>query len=143
MLASDELHARFFLELCRDFAAQGRLQLLELRAGGRTLAMKCNIRAGDGLFYFKIAYDEEFARFSPGVQLEVEAVRLFHDDTDAQWIDSCADANNAMINRLWPDRRIVLTLVLVKGARGMLARPPGRSRAASGSQSYTWRRLTR
>ena len=33
--------------------------------------MKCNVLSGDAVFCFKIAHDETFARFSPGVQLEL------------------------------------------------------------------------
>ena len=51
-----------------QFRAAGRLQLLALTAGERTAALKCNLLAGDEVFCFKIAYDEAYARFSPGVQ---------------------------------------------------------------------------
>jgi hypothetical protein len=37
-------------------------------------------------------------------------------------MDSCASPNNAMINRLWPDRRAVATWALpATGPRGWLA----------------------
>ena len=94
-------HADFFREVCESFAAMGRLQLFELHGGERTVAMKCNLVASPGLFMFKIANDEELARFSPGVQMEVENVDKFH-ETDLDWIDSCASPENQMINRLWP-----------------------------------------
>ncbi len=63
-------HVRFFHEMCAAFAARGRLQLLALQAGDQTIAMKCNILAGPGTFYLKIAYEQSYARFSPGIQLE-------------------------------------------------------------------------
>ena len=78
--------------------------MLELRAGGRLVAMKCNLLAPPGAFAFKIAFDEEFSRFSPGVQLELENIEFFHRG-ELEWMDSCADPNNAMINRLWGERR--------------------------------------
>lgn len=118
-LGSSPAHAGFFREVCRAFAADGRLQLLTLSAAERTVAMKCNFSAGQGAFCFKIAYDEELARFSPGVQLERENVRVFHEARSERWQDSCADAENTMINRLWPDRRRMRTVVLAR--RGALA----------------------
>ena len=45
--------------------ARGRLMALTLRAGGRPIAVKLNLRSGDEWFAYKIAYDPEFARFSP------------------------------------------------------------------------------
>ena len=118
-LGSSPAHAEFFRDVCRAFAEHGRLQLLSLSAGNRTVAMKCNLTAGEGAFCFKIAYDEELARFSPGVQLERENIRVFHEGRNEQWQDSCADPENTMINRLWPDRRRIRTVVLAR--RGALA----------------------
>ncbi len=113
-LASDNGHAAFFTSICAALSEQGRLELLCLRAGDRRVAMKCNIYAGEGGFCFKIAYDEQLARFSPGVQLERENVRVFAENRDEWWQDSCADQENTMINRLWPDRRTLTTVVLAQ-----------------------------
>jgi CelD/BcsL family acetyltransferase involved in cellulose biosynthesis len=116
-------HAEFFRELCDRFAAQGRLQLLASSAGGRIVAMKVNVRSGGGLFCFKIAHDETLGRYSPGVQLEVETVSRFHGDRELAFMDSCAAPGNAMINRLWPDRRAITSTVLpTSGALGWAAR---------------------
>jgi CelD/BcsL family acetyltransferase involved in cellulose biosynthesis len=110
-LGSSPGHAAFFRAVCERFAAAGRLELLALAAGDRPLAMKCNLRAGEGVFCFKIAFDERFARYSPGVQSELENVERFHSG-EAAWMDSCADADNGMINRLWPDRRRISSVLL-------------------------------
>jgi len=104
-MGSEPEHEAFFRDLCRTFAGQSRLQLLALSVEDRTVAMKCNLTAGDGAFCFKIAHDERLGNFSPGVQLERENVKVFHDQRHEQWQDSCADPENEMINRLWPDRR--------------------------------------
>ena len=110
----------FFREVCRRFAASGRLQLLELSAGDSVVAMKCNLHAGEGSFAFKIAFEEEYARYSPGIQLELENIRAFH-DAGLKWMDSCADPDNQMINRLWADRRRLCTVVLARN--GPMAAP--------------------
>lgn len=122
-LASAPGHAAFFQAVCRSFAADGRLQLLALATDKRTVAMKCNLNAGEGTFCFKIAHDEAYGRFSPGVLLERENVRLFHDTRHERWQDSCADPQNAMINRLWPDRRTIRTTMLARrGVRSTASR---------------------
>jgi hypothetical protein len=124
VLAADPGHAAFFGEMCRAFAAQGRLQLLALQAGGQTVAAKCNLLAGDAIFCLKIAYDDQWSSLSPGILLEIDMLKVFHDETEADFIDSCADPNNAMINRLWPDRRELATYVLPAGSpKGRVARP--------------------
>ena len=104
-LASNDRHARFFEEVCLGFAGTGRLQLLALQVGERTVAMQCNLVAGEALFCFKVAYDEALARYSPGVQLELRAVDAFHAMSQVAWWDSCAAPDDELMNRLWPDRR--------------------------------------
>ena len=113
-------HGAFFHRLCEGFARRGRLQLLALRANGRAVAMKCNLRAGSHLYCFKIAYDDTFARFSPGMQLELANIDAFVADDSVQMADSCAEPNNQMINRLWADRRELITVAL--GAPGVVGR---------------------
>ena len=139
-LASDPGHAEFFRELCASFARAGRLQLLELGTADRPVAMKCNLRAADGLFSFKIAFDEDYARWSPGMQLEVENMYEF-DRTEAAWMDSCADPDNTMINRLWPGRRQLSTAVL--GAGGLRPREAAVAAVSRVSSSRLRHRLRR
>jgi CelD/BcsL family acetyltransferase involved in cellulose biosynthesis len=123
VLAAEAGHAAFFKEMCRGYADLGRLQLLELQAGGRTVAAKCNLIAGKGIFCLKIAYDEKWSSLSPGIQLEIAMLKFFHEESETLFMDSCADPNNAMINRLWPDRRTLSTFVLpAHGVRGRAAR---------------------
>lgn len=122
-LAADPAHAAFFREFCQAFADAGRLQMLSLAAGDRVMAMKCNLAADGALFCFKIGYDEELSRYSPGVQLERMNVQLFHERRDEEFMDSCAAPDNSMINRLWPDRRRIIHLVVSRdGRRSVVAR---------------------
>jgi CelD/BcsL family acetyltransferase involved in cellulose biosynthesis len=115
-------YADFFRQVCARFAAAGRLQLLVLSAAGADVAWKVNFVAGDTVYCFKIAYEERFARYSPGVQLELDFVEIFH-GTSSHWSDSCAAPDNEMINRLWPDRRSLATLLVpTGGARGAASR---------------------
>lgn len=124
MLAHDRGHTEFFLEMCRRFAARGQLQILALEGGGQTLAMKCNLNTGKAVFGLKIAYAPEWAGFSPGIQLELDSLSYFHYQTEAEIMDSCSDANNAMANRLLPDRRPIISLALpTDGPIGLLSQP--------------------
>lgn len=117
-LASAATSRTFFLATMRAAHAQGQLQMLALRLNGRPLAMKCNLRSGAGAFAFKIAFDEEFASYSPGVHLELENIRRLHESTDLHWMDSCATAKHFMINRLWLERRTIKTLLVATGKQG-------------------------
>jgi CelD/BcsL family acetyltransferase involved in cellulose biosynthesis len=109
-LGSHAGHAAFFREMCRGFAARGKLQLLCLQTDDRVVAAACNLIAGDVTFCFKVGFDEEFARFSPGIHLQAAYIERFHDAGTA-WADSCAVPFNAMINRLWQGRRRLQSVV--------------------------------
>ena len=93
--------------------------MLASRVDGKPVAMKCNFLAGRGSFAFKIAFDESYSHFSPGMLMEIENIRRFHAIPDIEWMDSCAVPSQAMINRLWPGRRIIQTVLVSTG------NPPG------------------
>jgi CelD/BcsL family acetyltransferase involved in cellulose biosynthesis len=105
----------FFVHWTSEAARRGRLMMLALAVDGRTVAMKCNALAGAASYAFKITYDEDYAHYSPGALLEMENIRRFHARGDLQWMDSCADPDNWMMNRIWPDRRRMASLVMPGG----------------------------
>lgn len=111
-LASREETRRFFEESALAAHRHGQLMMLGLFHKDRPIALKCNLFSGHGSFAFKIAFDEDFRRYSPGMLLEIENVRRLHDMREIAWMDSTAEAQHFMINRLWIDRRTVETLVV-------------------------------
>ena len=109
--------ALFFEDACEALAARGDLQLLSLRTGsGEPAAMAVNIRAGRTLSTWKIAYDERFATYSPGVQLTLDGFAAFH-ESGADLLDSCAVPGHVMAERLHADRRRVATVAVGLGSR--------------------------
>ncbi|WP_430514104.1 GNAT family N-acetyltransferase [Pannonibacter phragmitetus] len=74
-LASREATRRFAEGFAARLAAQDDLRLDRMRLDGRPLAMLAVIRAGGRAFAWKIAFDEGFARFSPGQHLALHAMR--------------------------------------------------------------------
>lgn len=111
-LASDPAHERFLRRAAAGFAARGRLRMLELRCGEQVVAALLCVVAGRTLFTLKIGYDETLASGAPGVLLLVDVASWFHAQADLDRVDSCADPDHPTINRLWPDRRPLVSLVL-------------------------------
>jgi CelD/BcsL family acetyltransferase involved in cellulose biosynthesis len=105
----------FFSRSALEAAKRGRLMMLALYCGEQPVAMKCNFLAREGSFAFKIAYDEAFARYSPGTLLELENIREFHRRPGLQWMDSCAAPEHFMVNRLWLDRRPLVDFITATG----------------------------
>jgi CelD/BcsL family acetyltransferase involved in cellulose biosynthesis len=120
-LSSRPEDAAMFKRICRSFDALGRLQLLTIRAGEQTLASNVNLLAGDCVFCFKIGFDEDWSRFSPGVQLMSANADFFHQNPSLKWMDSCAEPTNTMINRLWPDRRPIEVTAITGAGTGRAA----------------------
>jgi hypothetical protein len=118
-LARQEADRCFFHSLACEAHRRGRLQMLALLLDDRPIALKCNLLAGEGGYAFKIAFDEAFARYSPGVLLELFAIHKLHEQPGLAWMDSCAVPRHPMIDRLWLDRRTIQTLLISTG------RPPG------------------
>ena len=113
--------AAFFHAAVSGARGEGRLQLLRLDLGERPLAMLVNFLTPPGSFSFKTAFDEEHARFSPGVHIQRDNLAIL-DRPDIAWMDSCAAADHPMIDSLWAERRsIVRVTVPLAGARRRLA----------------------
>lgn len=113
-LASHPETLRFAHDMIHSGFEQGRVQMVGLFQRGEPIALKLNLISSSGGFSYKIAYNEEFAKLSPGVQLEVDHVRQFQ-GTGREWIDSCAVADHSMINRLWADRRTIQDVLISTG----------------------------
>ena len=114
-IASDESDQSYFRSIAKEAFRRGRLSMLALRLDGRPIAFKCDFHAWRGLFTFRIAFDENYARNSPGMLLEIENVRRLHARSQIEWVDSCNDSTNFMFNRLWLERRTILDVVVGAG----------------------------
>jgi CelD/BcsL family acetyltransferase involved in cellulose biosynthesis len=106
----------YFTAIARAAFARGQLRMLGIFLDGRPIALKCNLGAGRGSFAFKIAFDAGLARYSPGVQLEIDNIEALH-RSDVDWMDSCAVPQHPMIDRLWRERRTIQS-VLIGTRRG-------------------------
>ena len=114
-IACDEADRKYFVEVAKEGFRRGQLMMLALHVDGRPIAHKCNFLSGLGSFAFKIAFDEEYARYSPGVLLELENIRRLHAQSKVKWMDSCAGPSHPMFDRLWADRRTIQDVVVAAG----------------------------
>lgn len=115
-LASSASDTAFFRRMCAGMSATGHLELVALEAGRRTAAMECHLIEDRATFVIKIAYAADLHRYSPGYLLGVRVLDGF-DQQGLQLADSCASEDNVHINRFWPARRRIQTVLLPTGAR--------------------------
>ncbi len=116
---ADETRALFHVAL-EGAAARGRLELLDLRLDGAPIAMLVNFLCTPGAFSYKTAFDEDYARFSPGVLLQIENLDLLNRQGIA-WCDSCAVEGHPMIDSLWTGRRSIIRCSVAIGGAGRRA----------------------
>jgi len=95
--------------------------------------MLANFVAPPGVFSFKTAYDEDYARFSPGVLLQRENLDLLA-RADIDWCDSCASEGHPMIERIWREKRTILRVSI--GIGGMLRRQAARAFLAAETRKF-------
>jgi len=115
--ACSEESLRFGRAVLGEAARRGRLHMVGIDGGGRPVARRFSLLAGEGAFAFKTAYDERYAQYSPGVLAEVIRMREFH-RLPQQWMDSYTDPDNPTANRMWLERREIETLAIAAGAWG-------------------------
>src|SRR5579872_709970 len=96
--------AAFARSALAALAAEGKLRIDSLECAGAPAAMGLILLSQDRAFYWKTAYDEAFAEFSPGVLLTLDISRKQQDDPRIAATDSCAIEGHPMIERLWPQR---------------------------------------
>jgi hypothetical protein len=106
-IAKQSADISYLRAVTREGFARGRVMLLSLNLIGKPIAMKYNLLSQDGGFAFKIAFDEHYGKYSPGVLLEFDNIRRVCGNPSIQWMDSCALARHPMLNRLWNERRMI------------------------------------
>ena len=111
--------AAFFRSSCAAAFDAGRLHMLRIDLDGRAIAMLANFRHASGAFSFKIAFDEEMGRFSPGVLIEIANLHAVQKDPAIDWMDSCAAADHPMIDSLWAERRTIVQYRIALHGRGL------------------------
>jgi CelD/BcsL family acetyltransferase involved in cellulose biosynthesis len=114
-------HDRFFREMTRGFADCGRLMFLSMEAGSQVVAQNTALVAGEGLFGFKRAYDEEFSRWSPGSLLDLDVLDWFHRSAPLAWLDTCSAPEDGTGSRAFGDRRPLCTLAVPLSPLGAAA----------------------
>ena len=113
-IASHQTTRELFRDALTGAAAQGKLERLTMSLDGEPLAMLVNFLTPPGAFSYKTAFDERYARYSPGVLLQRENLAIL-EHPQIRWSDSCAAADHPMIDHIWRERRAIGRLSITIG----------------------------
>jgi len=122
-LGSAPDRAAFASEIAARFAPLQKLRIESLDLDGRPVAMGIMLEDHAGAYFWKTAYDEAYAAYSPGVLFIRELTHRLAAGRSFVKVDSCAMPDHPMIDRLWPDRLTIadIGIALAPGPRGLAA----------------------
>lgn len=109
-LANTPADAAFARRMVTDLAQTGGAAIIELQLEGKPIASQVLVLCGPHAFTWKIAFDGEFAKYSPGaVLVDKLAETLLAGETTL--IDSCA-LDTGFMGQLFSGRKTTIDLVL-------------------------------
>lgn len=106
-----ERDTEFTRRLIGDLAAEGNASVAALRLDGRTIAAQVLLYCGTTAYTWKIAFDGEFAKYSPGVLVVDKMTEQLFAATDVQSIDSCS-AQDSFMAQIWTGRKTMVDMVV-------------------------------
>ena len=103
--------ATFTRSMARLLSREGQCTIHALKLNGRAIAMGIVLTSEDQACFWKIAYDEAYAAYSPGIQFVLAFSRHQMTQTNIRMTDSCAIPNHPMIDRIWPERQTMVDVM--------------------------------
>ncbi len=97
----------FVRALTLSLAQTGQIEVHTLALDDRPVAIGIALKTGAQAYFWKIAFDEAYAAYSPGVLLTLDLTDHLRAAGSVTMIDSCAISDHPMIDHLWRDRLAV------------------------------------
>lgn len=104
-LYSNPKHLRFFQEMAKGFNQAGRIFFTEVHLNDTRISSTANLISGKAGFGFKMGWDPQYAKYSPGI---VNVIRMMESGKDVlgdlEYIDS-STTPESYVSKIWPERR--------------------------------------
>ncbi|MDZ7600911.1 MAG: GNAT family N-acetyltransferase [Hoeflea sp.] len=111
-MVADRYRAAFAREAINGLAETDSVRIHSLALNGEAIASMIVFVASGEAWTWKTAYDEAYARYSPG-KLLVDRLTEWHlDDLNIQRTDSCAVPDHPVMSRMWTEREAMGTMVI-------------------------------
>ena len=117
-MAQKVMLEQMFRKVVAGLGAHGACAIERLMVAGRPVAISVSLGKGERRWLWKTAYDEAYARFSPGSQLVYRMTADLAESGERVLYDSCAQPDHPMIDHVWKDRRRVCGALLASGRTG-------------------------
>lgn len=111
-MVADRYRAAFAREAINSLAETDSVRIHSLALDGEPIASMIVFVASGEAWTWKTAYDETYARYSPG-KLLVDRLTEWHlDDPNILRTDSCAVPDHPVMSRMWTEREKMGTMVI-------------------------------
>lgn len=111
-LRCDAATARFTRRAVAELAQRRLVSIQALRLDGVPIAMAVVLFSGDAAYTWRIAYDETYRRFSPGILLLESTTAHLITHSAISVTDSCNHRDTGFQAERWPERHLVLDLLI-------------------------------
>lgn len=103
-----------YRRLLPDAFDANALNFFRLTVGGKPIAYTLDFACGTYVYCHRCAFDVDYKKYAPGVLMEVETQNYYGQNSFIKHIDSCTAPDNQLLNELWPDRKSIVTIGIVK-----------------------------
>jgi hypothetical protein len=111
-MLSDRYRAAFAREALFNLAETDAARIHTIDLDGKAIASMVVLMMNGEAYTWKTAYDESYARFSPGKLLVAHLTEWHLDDANIVRTDSCGAPDHPIMSRLWREREEMGTLVV-------------------------------
>lgn len=111
-MLSDRLQAAFAREATHNLAKKGLCRIHTLQLDGKLIASLIVFIENGVASTWKITFDEDYSRYSPGKLLMSRVTEYLLNDFNVLHGDSCAVPDHPLMNHLWSERKEMATLIV-------------------------------
>ena len=111
-MLSDRLRAAFAREAVNNLAEIDAARIHTIDIDGKAIASMIVLIMNGEAYTWKTAFNEDYARYSPGKLLTAQLTDWHLDDANIVRTDSCAVADHPIMSRLWQEREAMGTLLI-------------------------------
>jgi CelD/BcsL family acetyltransferase involved in cellulose biosynthesis len=98
----------------------GKLRFWSLKLEDKSIATLFAIVERNQAWLGKIAYDEAYAKYSPGALIILDCTEFFFNEPHIKQVDSSAIPNHPLIDRIWRDRLPMVTVFVASSNVSLL-----------------------
>ncbi|MDG2223969.1 MAG: GNAT family N-acetyltransferase [Rubripirellula sp.] len=102
----------YYIESAEILAQAGEMEILNLQIGGNLVAFEMGYVSQGTYFSFKVGYDSQYAKLSPGQLLVSHQLESYNTNQDRRWIDAIgvmSDATAKWATHSIPKGRMILS----------------------------------